>query len=138
MYTEKEFDDQNGLYLDVSQHEDSVLADLKWLGLTWDEAKKVLDQQLESLQEFGRFIIAYIYSAVLGDSKVLHSRSLIEQINFQELSFDEDRMRHEWESQKGCQQESCWSFDTSVLEPFRATRPTTSPVADMADVISQQ
>ena len=95
-------------------------------GLSAGDAKQVLDGQLENMEEFARFLIAYICSMVLDDERILHSRKFVEQICFKETVFNVDAMRRAWEACADCPEEICWSFGACALKPFRAVRPRTA------------
>ena len=107
------------------------------VALSADEAKEVLDEQLDGLEEFARFIIAYIHSIVLRDERILHSRKFVESINFKEISFDVERMEAAWQACCDCPEEFCWSFAPCALKQFKATHPQTAdaePAMEMAEV----
>lgn len=89
------------------------------VGVTDDEAKAVLDSQLESLAEFARFIVAYIYSVVLGDERILFNHSFVSAIDFKSLSFDVEAMANEWERHAASSDEFEWSFCPRSLDPWR-------------------
>ncbi len=91
------------------------------VGLTVDEAKKVLTNQLDSLMELARYMVTYIYSSVLSDSGVLTNRAFIEQIDLHHLTFDADSMQKIYASFVKEAAAYEWSFDPFVMEHFRPT-----------------
>src|SRR5437868_6638572 len=51
------------------------------VGVSVEEARRVLDSQLANLKEMARFILAYVSSIVLSDERVLTNRTFIESID---------------------------------------------------------
>ena len=84
------------------------------VGLSFEEARDVLDEQLASLQELGRFIAAYVDSVVLDDEDLLCNRSHVEGIDLQDLTFDPEKLKASAEHGTN-QAPYTWSFDPSVL-----------------------
>jgi hypothetical protein len=90
------------------------------VGVSAAEAGRILTEQLDSLEELARYIVAWIYSAILDDVDVLTSRSLVESVDFHSLSFDVASIRAghaEFRSDPGTW---TWSFDPHVLGRFRS------------------
>ena len=90
------------------------------IGLSASEAIKVIDMQLANLAELARFIVAYIHAAVLGDQRILISRSFVESIDFKTLAFDTSQMRANWNRHRDCPDEARWSFDPTELHMFQS------------------
>ncbi|MDA1013428.1 MAG: hypothetical protein O3A00_03120 [Planctomycetota bacterium] len=89
------------------------------VGVTPDEAKNILDEQLIGLTEFARFIVAYIHSIVLGDERIMTNRPFIEAIDFKTIEFDVEAMKAEWDRHSGSFEEFEWSFCPHALDKFR-------------------
>jgi 2-polyprenyl-6-methoxyphenol hydroxylase-like FAD-dependent oxidoreductase len=90
------------------------------VGVSVDEARRVLDHQLANLREMARFTLAYVSSVVLSDERVLTNRAFVESIDIQRYRFDPDAMR---ESYAGCADAAAvyeWSFDPYVLAKIAA------------------
>jgi 2-polyprenyl-6-methoxyphenol hydroxylase-like FAD-dependent oxidoreductase len=90
------------------------------VGVSVDEARRVLDHQLANLREMARFILAYVSSVVLSDERVLTNRAFVESIDIQRYRFDPDAMR---ESYARCADAAAvyeWSFDPHALARFAA------------------
>jgi flavin-dependent dehydrogenase len=93
------------------------------VGVSASEATRLIDEQLDSLEELARFIVTYVHSAVLDDPKLLTSRALVEGIDFRTLTFDPDSIRENhgrlregvggWE----------WTFCTRAMDQFRPETP---------------
>lgn len=99
------------------------------VGVTDEEAKAVLDSQLENLAEFARFIIAYIYSMVLREDRILFNDSFVSAIDFKSLEFNEEQMQAEWERHAATTEEFEWSFCPHALDSFRQPAAAVAPVA---------
>jgi glycine/D-amino acid oxidase-like deaminating enzyme len=57
------------------------------VGLSAEEARPVLAEQLENLEDLARFIVAHVSAAVTGDPRAL-SREFVEGIDLRRLVFD--------------------------------------------------
>ncbi|MBU08331.1 MAG: hypothetical protein CME13_10215 [Gemmatimonadetes bacterium] len=91
------------------------------VGLSFEEARDVLDEQLESLEELARFIAVYVDSVVLGNVEILHSRSHVEGIDLQSLTFDPDKLKETHAECDADKEQYPWSFDPSVLQHLGGT-----------------
>lgn len=94
------------------------------VGVTVDEAREVLDEQLANLMELARFIVAHVYSVVLADTAVVMNRSFVESIDLENFCFDENQMHEHYAAHAGSMERYVWAFDASVLDRFR-TSPST-------------
>lgn len=94
------------------------------VGVTVEEAREVLDEQLANLMELARFIVAHVHSVVLGDASVITNRSFVESIDLDNFYFDESRMCERYAVHAETTERYVWAFDPSVLDRFR-TSPCT-------------
>ena len=78
------------------------------VGVSIDEARTILDEQLQNTFMLARQTAAHIYASVLEDPGVFHNRSFIESLDLERLSFDEARMRSDYEAHAGCQERYEW------------------------------
>lgn len=88
------------------------------IGVTADEARRMLDQHLANLEEMARFVIAHISAATLGDERALTNRAFIESIDLDCVRFNPAEMRERY---AGCSAKTElyeWSFDPCVLRQF--------------------
>jgi 2-polyprenyl-6-methoxyphenol hydroxylase-like FAD-dependent oxidoreductase len=60
------------------------------VGVTPAEAKEVLAEQLQNLEELARFIVAYVAAAVVGDPALVRNRAFVEAIDLKTARFDPD------------------------------------------------
>ena len=58
------------------------------VGVSVEEARTVLDEQLANLQEMARFIISYIGAVVAGDETLLINRAFVEGFDLDSFTFD--------------------------------------------------
>jgi flavin-dependent dehydrogenase len=63
------------------------------IGLTTEEAMDALERQFISLKEFARWIVAQVYSVVLGDPELASDNQFIAGIKLRDLRFDPTEMR---------------------------------------------
>ena len=88
------------------------------IGVAVDEARQVLDHQIDNLKEMARFIVAHISAAVLRDERVVVNRLFVEGIDLNRVHFDPAEMRDRYASCKGSMEMYAWSFDPKVLQCF--------------------
>lgn len=88
------------------------------VGVSIDEAVRVLDGQLANLEEMARFITAHIAASVLGDSRAMMNRAFVESLEPARLQFDPEELRKLYAACEGLTQKYRWSFDASVLWKF--------------------
>jgi 2-polyprenyl-6-methoxyphenol hydroxylase-like FAD-dependent oxidoreductase len=112
------------------------------VGISVDEARAVLDEQLANALRLARYTAAHIYAMVLDEPSLVWNRSFLEQLDLERLAFDPDRMRrdylpHAFETQRyawpaGWNPEAAFRFQT----PLRAGSPMLAAAAPAADVAS--
>ncbi|HUG70817.1 MAG TPA: NAD(P)-binding protein [Pirellulaceae bacterium] len=91
------------------------------VGVTGDEAKEVLDDQLVNLKEMAKFLVAHVYSVVLGDERVLTNGSFVESIDLKHLMFDPARMQANYAVHRDSDQMHAWNLNPHALRAFRAS-----------------
>jgi len=101
------------------------------VGVSVEEGRQVLDEQLVSLRELARFIVAHIYSEVLLEDAALTDAAFVEGIDLRNLRFDPEAMATDFGQCSLEGTEYQWSFDPFVLRCFRTPQrvPTTKSVA---------
>jgi flavin-dependent dehydrogenase len=92
------------------------------VGVTAEEARRMLDQQLMNLEEMARFIVAHVSAAVLGEERALINRAFVQSIDLEHLRFGPAEMRARYAQCAARNELYEWSFDATVLRPFVATR----------------
>jgi 2-polyprenyl-6-methoxyphenol hydroxylase-like FAD-dependent oxidoreductase len=98
------------------------------VGVSVDEAQRVLDSQLANLKEMARFILTHLSSVVLSDERVLTNREFIEGIDLHHYRFDPDEIRERHAKCAGSTQLYEWSFD-----PYALVRFMTEPRPDLEE-----
>ena len=96
------------------------------VGVSIDEARQILDEQLDNLKELARFIIAHIYSVVLGDQRVLTNDAFIKSLKLDDIRFDAEEMRVTYEKYAAELELYVWEFDQCVLDRFQTERAKSS------------
>ncbi len=88
------------------------------VGVSDGESELVLEQHLENLKEFARFIYAYVTSRVLGDRSVVNNRSFVESIRLRDYSFDIEKMRRAYSEHRDRAEVYAWSLDPEGMRKF--------------------
>jgi hypothetical protein len=91
-------------------------------GLEANEAVVVIDQHLERLTHFARYILTHIHAAVLGDRSVLTNGSFIASLGLRKTVFDPEAMRTAFMPHQGSPEKYGWNLDPAALEQFIVTR----------------
>ena len=86
------------------------------VGVSVEEARRVLDDQLASLKEMARFIAAQICASVLGDVRVLKNRRFVESLDITRLHFDPEAIRASYVNFESLSEEYQWTLDPDVLQ----------------------
>ena len=85
------------------------------VGLSAEEARGVLDEQLSNLREMARFMAAQICASVIGDTRALTNRRFVEGLDINRLRFDPEEIRASFEACEGSPEEYPWTLDPHVL-----------------------
>jgi hypothetical protein len=87
-----------------------------------------------------KFLVAHVYSVVLGDERVLTNGSFIESIDLKHLRFDPVRMLADFASHKDSDQKFMWNLNPYALAAFSSRRMDVTDAqsaTDAADLISE-
>ncbi len=93
------------------------------VGVDAAEARKVLAEQLASLEELARFIVAHVAAVVLDEPRVRTSRRFVEGIDLGAVAFDPEGFARRWAASGPGGEPHRWSFDPGVCDRFRPTGP---------------
>lgn len=89
------------------------------IGVSVEEARRVLDEQLANLKEMARFMAAQICASAIGDARVLTNRQFVESLDITRLHFDADAIRRSYLACQNSREEYPegyrWSLDSQVL-----------------------
>ncbi|HLE84729.1 MAG TPA: NAD(P)-binding protein [Thermoanaerobaculia bacterium] len=66
------------------------------IGVTVEEARRVLARQVGNLQELARFLVAHVASSVLGNPRVVRSRRFVEGIDLEAIRFEPESWAARW------------------------------------------
>lgn len=86
------------------------------VGVTVEEARQILDEQLANLREMARFMAAQICASVLGDVRVLTNRPFVESLDITRLHFDPEAIRESYLKFESSPDEYPWTLDPHVLK----------------------
>lgn len=107
------------------------------VGVAVQEARQILDEQLDNLKELALFIVAHIYSVVVGDQRVLTNHAFITSVKLEDVRFNADEMRATYERYAAEPELYEWSFDPYVLERFHAGQlASSSSPQDLMEEVS--
>ena len=90
------------------------------VGVTVEEARRVLAEQLDNVEELARFIAARTASVVLGAPELVHDREFVAAIDPAELAFAPEEWRRRWAASSRSGERWEWRFDPSVMDVFPA------------------
>jgi flavin-dependent dehydrogenase len=93
------------------------------VGVSFDEAREVLDEQLENLRDLARWTFAVVTTAVLDDRRAVDNAAYIRGIDIDNLQFDPAAMAERLEA--ACRETSeiySWRFAVPSMERFRTER----------------
>jgi len=86
------------------------------IGVSVEEARQILDEQLSNLKEMARFMAAQICASVLGDVRVLTNRRFVEGLDITRLHFDPEAIRESYLAVANSVEEYAWTLDSHVLQ----------------------
>jgi len=89
------------------------------VGIEVDAAKRVLNQQLENLEELARFIGVHVAALMLDEPRIRTSRAFAESLDVDALETDPIALRERWEKCRDDERLMSWSLDPCALDKFR-------------------
>jgi hypothetical protein len=102
------------------------------IGVTVEEARRVLARQVGNLQELARFLVAHVASVALDEPRGVRSRRFVEGIDLEAIRFEPESWAARWAECRdgaGGGEAQEWSFDPGVLDRFRtAARRAVGPL----------
>src|SRR5215210_139489 len=102
-----------------------ALAELTFykVGVSLDETRQILDEQLENLRDFARWTAAHIASVVLDDPRAVTNAAFIRGIDVNDLQFDPEAMAARLDA--ACQETNeayTWRFAVPCMARFKTER----------------
>jgi flavin-dependent dehydrogenase len=109
------------------------------IGVDATEAKRVLEQQLDHLDEMARWIAVHVASVVLGDERVLDDRDFIAALDPRKLTWAPEEWAALWAEVGGRGGEPWpWRFCPRVMAPLRPRLPAVVPEAAPAPLAASR
>jgi hypothetical protein len=112
------------------------------VGVSAEEARPVLDEQLAHLREMARFFFAHVSASVLEDGRALTNRAFVEGIDLSRFRFDPAELRERFAACEDSAGQYEWSFDPRILTRFNTPRAEEArpapPVGDAAALVGQE
>jgi hypothetical protein len=91
------------------------------VGVTVEQARTILAEQVASLEELACFIYAHVSSVVLEDERVLESAAFIDQIDPARLRFDPEDMKRRFAACGDDDKTHTWALNPLVAGRFRTS-----------------
>lgn len=85
----------------------------------FEEARNVLNQQIDNLKELARLIFAWVSSRVVDDEALVTNRGYVAAIDLAEFRFDPDEIRARWAEHRGSKETFEWMLDPWVMRCFK-------------------
>jgi flavin-dependent dehydrogenase len=105
------------------------------VGVSLDEARAVLDDQLENLRDLARWTAAHVAASVLDDPRAVTSAAFIRGLDIDDLQFDPAAMAERLEA--ACRESSevyAWRFEVPSMARFRSERLAPQEMPEMPEV----
>jgi len=93
------------------------------VGVSVDEARVILDQQLDNARRLALYTAAHIYAMVLDAPELVHNRAFLESLDLERLSFDPERMRAEYSLDASATERYPWPSNWNPEAAFRFKTP---------------
>jgi 2-polyprenyl-6-methoxyphenol hydroxylase-like FAD-dependent oxidoreductase len=105
------------------------------VGLTAEEARPVLAQQLENLEELARFVVAHVSAVVTGDRRALSSE-FVNGIDLRRVEFDPAEMAARVVACGASAGEHPWRLHPASLARFRQEPKAEAVAAQQREAVS--
>jgi flavin-dependent dehydrogenase len=89
------------------------------VGVTHDEARAILDENLANLEELARWVYAYVAATVLGEERALTHPDFIAAIDTEKLVFDPQQMAERLAACGDTMEKWQWGFAPICRKRFR-------------------
>lgn len=102
------------------------------VGISRDEARQVLDEQLENLRDLARWTAAHVAATVLDDPRAATNAAFIRGLDIENLQFDPAVMADRLEA--ACRETSetyVWRFEVPCMQRFRTERLAPAAMAEV-------
>jgi 2-polyprenyl-6-methoxyphenol hydroxylase-like FAD-dependent oxidoreductase len=85
------------------------------VGVSVEQARCILDEQLASLKEMARFIVAQICASVIGDMQLLTNYQFVAGLDINRLHFDSDEIHKRYAECRDSTAAYHWTLNPQVL-----------------------
>ncbi len=93
------------------------------VGVSVDEARLILDEQLANTMTLAKYTAAHIYAVVLNEPKAVWNQSFLESLDTERLAFDPVQMRAEYAVHASCTERHQWPMGWNPEAAFRFNTP---------------
>jgi len=93
------------------------------IGVSTDEARTILDRQLQNTFDLARQTVAHIYASVVDDPSVFLNKSFIESLDLERLTFDPAQMRRHVAEHAGHRERYEWPMGWKPDALMRLSMP---------------
>jgi hypothetical protein len=97
------------------------------VGVSVDEARTILDQQLANTIHLARYTAGHIYALVLDEPSIVWNRAFLESLDLERLSFDPERMLADYSPHAGATERYPWPAGWNPEAAFRFNTPRRTP-----------
>src|SRR5262249_54379849 len=106
------------------------------VGVSLDEARAIIDHQLENAMYLARYSAAHIYALILGEPALVWNRSFLESLDLERLSFDPERMRADYAPHAGRTERYMWRAGYNPEAASRFNPPRRAPAPELQGAAS--
>ncbi len=100
------------------------------VGVSVDEARTILDQQLDNTLSLARYTAAHIYALVLDEPSLVWNRSFLESLDLERFAFDPERMRADYAPHAHRTEHYVWPAGYNPEAAFRFQTPRRAPARE--------
>ncbi len=93
------------------------------MGVSIEEARMVLEEQLVNLTTLARYIAAHLYAMVLDEPTAVTNKSFVTSIELDRLSFNPAQMAADYAAHAGCSERYMWPRGWNPEAAFRFKTP---------------
>jgi hypothetical protein len=104
------------------------------VGVSLDQAREILDQQLDNTMYLARYSAAHIYAMVLDRPFAVWNKSFLDDLDLERLTFDPEKMQEEYAPHASCTERYPWpaGWNPEAAFRFKTARRTAAPPLALA------
>jgi 2-polyprenyl-6-methoxyphenol hydroxylase-like FAD-dependent oxidoreductase len=96
------------------------------VGVSVEEAREVLEEQLANAMLLARYSAAHIYAMVLDEPSLVRNRAFLDSLDLERLAFDPERMRADYAAHAASDEPYPWPAGWNPEAAFRFKTPRRS------------